>query len=349
MKRLLNISLLTILGFMMGACTQEDNFATRVAKEKTIELQVIAPGIEETGAATRSDKTDSEKKIHSLYVLQFSGTASTSTLAKYEKATLGADNKISFPFKLIDGSGSNRIYIVANVSLSVTADVTKLGDFENSLVSQSVSASVPAGGIPMCDVHDFDPVGQAKAPDFKLRAMVAKVTLNCSIDPSVANLFSTNPAPVITLKGTTKATTYFSPADYTAAYRPTGIAYNDPISLGGMGSYTYYVAENVAGQNSSVNRWIYRSAKNAPANATYFEIMGYTADGNSKVTITLFMGDPNNASDFNTIRNYHYSITANIMGLDEVDQRLTLRGDFMYVNDNGSWTDSSQNGDSFGN
>lgn len=349
MKRLLHISLLSAFGFLMGACTQEDNFATRTADEKTFELQVMAPGIDETNVVSRSAKTDPEKELKKLYILQFSGTAATSTLAKYEKVTLDANNKVSFPFKLIDGSNFNRIYIVANVALAVAEGTTTLGDFENTLIAQTVSKTLPETGLPMCDMKDFDPVGQAKAPDFKLRAMVAKVTLNCSIDPLAESLFSTNPPPTITLKQTSKATTYFSPASVAAAYRPAGLTFNDPLPLGGMGSYTYYVPENIAGQKAGINRWIYRSLANAPTNAAYFEIMGYTADGNSRVTIVLFLGDPEVAGDFNTRRNYHYTITANILGLDEVDQRLKLRGDFMYVNDNPAWGDSSKTDDSFGN
>lgn len=349
MKRLLSLSLLAVCGFWLGSCTQADHFTTREADEKIIELKVIAPGIEETGTVTRSAKDALEKKIHQVYILQFSGTDATSTLAKYQKVTLGANNRVSFPFKLIDGSGVNRVFVVANVNLSVTVDVTTLSEFAGTLVPTGVSTTVPAGGIPMCDCQDFDPMSQAQAPDFKLCAMLAKVTLNCSIDPSAEHLFNTSPAPFIRLKQTTKGTTYFSPTDLTTGYRPTGIAYNDLISVGGMGSYTLYVPENIAGRNSNVNRWIYRSAQNAPANATYFEIKCYTADGNSRVTIALFLGDPNTPSDFNTIRNYHYSITANILGLDEIDQRLTFSSDFMYVNENGSWTDSSKTGDSFGN
>lgn len=355
MKHLVSMSLLSLCVWLLSACTEEDGLTAREKREVTLELPVIAPGLQQTGGAleTRSDKVGDEGKIvdNKLWIVQFDGMAAASKVARSRQVTL-TDGKVTFPFVLLE-SGKSRVYVVANVNPGVTENTTTLGEFEKKLVAYAAGTTVNAStGLPMCDSKDFDPAGASAAPTFTLKAMVAKLTFNCSIDPDALGEFGNT--LTFTLKNVPNGSFYGMPSAYTSAWRPATVSFAQPIELGTKAkteafSCTWYVPENIAGQNAAVTRWIHRSVDNAPANATYFEVATTSEDGESNITIALFLGDPASLSDFNVRRNYAYTLTATIIGVDVVDQRVTMKGDFMFVKDNkDGWTDVNNTNDAFG-
>lgn len=355
MKHLVSMSLLSLCVWFLSACTEEDGLTVRDKGEVTLELPVIAPGLQETGGAlaTRSDKVGDEGKIidNKLWIIQFDGTAAASKVARSRQVTL-TDGKVTFPFVLLE-TGKSRVYVVANANPGVTENTTTLGDFEKKLVAYSAGTTVNAAtGLPMCDYKDFDPAGASSAPTFTLKAMVAKVTFNCSIDADALKEFGDN--LTFTLKNVPNGSCYGVPSAYTSAWRPASVSFSSK-ELGTKAkaetfTCTWYVPENLAGQNANVTRWIHRSVDKAPANAMYFEVTTTSADKESNITIALFLGDPTSASDFNVCRNYAYTLTATIIGVDVVDQRMTMKGDFMFVNESTSgWTDVNNTNDAFGN
>lgn len=355
MKHLVSMSLLSLCVWLLTACTEEDGITVRDEREVTLEFPVIAPGLQQTGSTleTRSDKVGDEGKIidNKLWVIQFDGTAAASKVARSRQVTL-TNGKVTFPFVLLE-SGKSRVYVVANANPGVTENTTTLGDFEKKLVAYAAGTTVNAAtGLPMCDSKEFDPAGASSAPAFTLKAMVAKVTFNCSIDADALSEFGSN--LTFTLKNVPNGSCYGEPSTYTAAWRPDGVSFSnkEPETKASNETFTctWYVPENLAGQNTAVTRWIYRSVDKAPANAMYFEVVTTSADGQSNITIALFLGDPNSAPDFNVRRNYAYTLTANIIGVDVVDQRVTMKGDFMFVNNSGDgWADVNHTNDAFGN
>lgn len=349
------MSLLSLCVWLLSACTEEDGLTARDKREVVLELPVIAPGLQQTGGAleTRSDKQGAEGTIidNKLWIVQFDGTAAASKVARSRQVTL-TDGKVTFPFALLE-TGKSRVYVVANATPGVTEDNTTLGDFEKKLVAYTAGTAVDAAaGLPMCDYKDFDPAGASAAPTFTLKALVAKLTFTCSIDTDALKEFGDN--LTFTLKNVANGSFYGLPSAYTSAWRPASVSFSKK-DLGTKlktetFTCTWYVPENIAGQNAAVTRWIQRGVDNAPANATYFEVATTSEDGESNITIALFLGDPNNPADFNVRRNYAYTLTATIIGVDVVDQRITMKGDFMFVNGNsGGWTDVDNMNDVFGN
>lgn len=355
MKHLGCMSLLSLCVWLLWSCAEEDGLTVRDKREVTLELPVLAPGLQQTGGAleTRSDKVGAEGTIidNKLWIVQFDGTAAASKVARSRQVTL-TDGKVTFPFVLLE-TGKSRVYVVANANPGVTENTTTLGDFEKKLVAYTAGTTVDAStGLPMCDYKDFDPAGASSAPTFTLKALVAKLTFTCSIDTDALREFGND--LTFTLKNVANGSFYGSPSAYTSAWRPATVSFSKK-DLGTKAkteafTCTWYVPENIAGQNAAVTRWIQRGVDNAPANATYFEVATTSEDGESNITIALFLGDPATPADFNVRRNYAYTLTATIIGVDVVDQRITMKGDFMFVNGNsGGWTDVNNTNDAFGN
>lgn len=355
MKHLGCMSLLSLCVWLLSACTEEDGLTARDKREVMLEIPVIAPGLQQTGGAleTRSDKVGAEGTIidNKLWIVQFDGTTAASKVARSRQVTL-TDGKVTFPFALLE-SGKSRVYVVANANPGVTENTTTLGDFEKKLVAYTAGTTVDAAaGLPMCDSKDFDPAGASVAPTFTLKALVAKLTFTCSIDPDVLDKFGDN--LTFTLKNVANGSFYSEPSTYASAWRPATVSFSpqksETVASTATFTCTWYVPENIAGQNAAVTRWIQRGVDNAPANATYFEVATTSNNGESNITIALFLGDPATPADFNVRRNYAYTLTATIIGVDVIDQRVTMKGDFMFVDDsNSGWTDVDNTNDVFGN
>lgn len=346
MKHLVSMSLLALSVWLTAACTEEDGLTPRDRQEVIRELSVVTPCLQQTGGAlaTRSQKLGDEGKIMNgkVWVIQFDGTAAANKVVKFSEVAL-VSGTVTFPFDMVDADKC-RVYVVANVNPGVSKGTT-LDSFEKKMVSYTASTAVSStAGLPMCDHHDFDPAGTATAPTFKLKAMVAKLIFQCTIDAGLSEFSGT---PTVKLMNIPNGSFFGEPSAYAAAWRPTTPTFkNESVGNVGTTTYTWYIPENLAGQKSTVTRWIHRSTANAPASSTYFEISGVTKE-NVSVKIALFLGDPNNPSDFNVRRNYAYTLTANIIGLALADQRITMKGDFMYAPAGGKWEDIKAD-DAFG-
>lgn len=361
MKHVMSMSLLSLCVCFLAACTADDGLITRDGeREILLELPVLAPGMVQSGdvPSVRSTKVDYEKTINNnkVWVIQFEGTAATSKVKKAKEVTL-SNGSVTFPFSLT--SGSCRIYVLANVTLTgVTENSTTLQDFEAKTVAYPATVSPLTGGLPMCVYKDFDlsTVSETNPlPQFKLQAMVAKLTLNYTIDAAAQAEFGTT--MTVTLKNIASGAVYKAPTVFTAALRPAGLTFTSSKELGkdvsstAKFTSTVYVPENIAGQTSDLTGVTQRSASKAQQlSSTYYEVTADSQDGNSKITVALCLGDPSNANDFNVRRNYAYKMDVTVLGLDDVDQRLSVKGDFLYANGNSAgWTDYTKADDTFGN
>ena len=82
-----------------------------------------------------------------------------------------------------------------------------------------------------------------------------------------------------------------------------------------------YMLENCAGENRRITSQTDKSSTNAPANATYIEIVAQTST--KDITYKIYLG-ANNTSDFNVIRNNIYKIHISIDGINSSDKRVTI-------------------------
>ncbi|CAK7075254.1 MAG: hypothetical protein PARBA_03044 [Parabacteroides sp.] len=258
------------------------------------------------GATTRvqtgSDPmTSTESEIHNAYIVQFDGTAPTSTVAWVSgdiKADLGSGKPIPCTFSMAPGK-KNRVYVVANIEQSyIPVKGTTLAKFEGPVpFTPSVSLS---SGLPMSAMQD---IGVGDAFDvFQLRSVLAKLT------------FTTN-------KGTSILTnvpsgysflTQSQPGD--KAVRPSGMTYDKTIAPLTSGT-TYYVPENMSGRNEQLVQQVTRCSFFAPENAMFVKI------SNSGTDYHLYLGD-GSAPDFNFTGGYAYNINATIYGTDASDLRV---------------------------
>lgn len=355
MKQLLSMSLFTVCVWLLTACTEDDKLIAREGQEVTLELSVQTPGLQQTGggALTRSDKTGEEATIkdNKLYIVQFDGTTASSKVIKSGTATL-TSGKISFAFSM-GTTGKGRVYLVANADPAATTGMT-LDVFEKKMVGYTAAGTVTASTLlPMCDFKDFDPAGATTGPAFKLKSMVAKLILKCTIDADAQAEFKGTFK--VNLRNVPNGSFFGEPSSFATAWRPATVTFTDKEDLGTVTNATteaesivFYIPENLSGQNEAVDRWIYRSVEKAPTSSTYFELEGETKDGRT-ARIFLFLGDPANPSDFNVHRNYAYTLTVTIMGVDETDERLSTKSYFMYTNEASAWDDINKTDDSFGN
>ncbi|WP_455590547.1 DUF4906 domain-containing protein [Bacteroides sp.] len=362
MKHFKSIGLWAVGILMLTACTQEDGLTKRNIREVTLEVPVIAPGFDRAGVPlTRSEKVGDEGKIVSLRIVQFDGNEPASKALKSDAVTLGADNKVSFTFGLPE-SGISRVYMVANFTPTVTIGTTTLKQFEETIRTFAAVTTVSASaGLPMCDFQEFDPAGAGEGPTFTLKAMVAKLKLVCSLSTTVQDKLKDGKLSV-SIKNIPNGSFCGTPNSYATAWRPATLAFSDKDNIGTISNnvfeYTIYIPENLAGQKAEIKRLIHRSTANAPAGSTCFMLDGSTVDGETEVHIALFYGSKDkpedlqmNPSDFNVKRNYAYTLTATVVDLDDTDQRVSMKGDFMYINEtNPSWgKEPNVPSDAFGN
>ena len=99
------------------------------------------------------------------------------------------------------------------------------------------------------------------------------------------------------------------------------------VSVSGTGSFTYtwYVPENLRGVVSSIKSPSEKGPENAPAGSTFIEIGGDYQRGSAltDVTYTIYLGE-NASTDFNVVRNYHYTVSSTIKGLNSRDLRVVV-------------------------
>ena len=262
------------------------------------------------GATTRvqtgSDPMSAdESKIHNAYIVQFDGTAPTSTVAWVSgdiKSQLGSATPITCSFSMAAGK-KNRVYVIANIASTSVPKVgtTTLADFEKP-VSMPKDLTLPVSGLPMSAMQD---IGVGDAFDvFQLRSVLAKLTFTCETAGATLKLINVS-----------SGYTFFTqsrPGDN--AVRPSGMTYSTTGTTLTSGT-TYYVPENMSGRNDLLIYPYTRALGMAPANAIYVEI----TDG--ATTYNLLLGD-GSAPDFNFTGGYAYNIKAAINGTDTYDLRV---------------------------
>lgn len=274
-------------------------------------------------------KDPEEKELKQVYVVQFSGVEAASTVVKCGTASVNAS---SVNFSFYPTGTKNRVYMVANLDLSAVNEGTKLSDFENRLETFTACTALPAGRLPMCDYQEFEPTTGVSAPQFNLKAMVAKVVFKCKVDAAAG----VNTSPVVTLRQIAGGTTYLAATDPAVAYRPAGVDFSDLAGsnatvVDGYTVYTFYIPENIAGKNAGITKESARSLAKAQPKATYIEVKATRTADNEEVTFVLFLGDPADVTDFNVNRNHIYTVTATILGFDLIDERVTMSNDLSAV------------------
>lgn len=320
LNRYLWMFLLGLLSF--SSCEEEYAVNSGQASTVSLEFPVVVSGMKPVGdgnATTRYTPSSDEMAIHTLYVVQFNGTASTSTIAYQGAVTRETSGKVYADFAATGKAG--RVYVIANFTPKDITNATTLATFEKRLATYTATAaSVAALGLPMCGYADFNPATITRAPTVTLEAMVAKLVVTYKLGTNASALFKGT--PTITLKNIAGGTAF-------AKNTPTA-AWQGDVAVGPVrtAAYTFYVPENIAGSSAAVDDWRKRTAARAPARALYFEIEGRTADNKNTAIIVSYIGDPSKPGEFNIYRNTCYTLTATITNLNTLDERITVKPDY---------------------
>lgn len=302
------------------------------------------------GAAEGRSTVD-EDALKNLWVLQFDGATDASKLLfceYYDASMIGVndttddDSKKSYSLSvaLYETTGDTKIYFVANVGPDrfqkfsagdgvPDSDVT-LGSFEASTLAFASEAAVSADGVlPMIGSYEGSSV--IASGTVQMKRLVAKIDFTFDIQITAAGEKFT-PSRV-SLRSAASCTRFSAPAVPTgttglypdAASSDNFINY-PAVSVSGTGSFTYtwYVPENLRGVVAGLEP-SEKGSENAPAGSTFIEIGGDYQRGSAltDVTYTIYLGE-NASTDFNVVRNYHYTVSSTIKGLNSRDLRVVV-------------------------
>ena len=303
-----------------------------VRREVTVQVapMLSAQGKGTTRAVTNAALSEDEAKIHSLTVLQFGGTAGTSTLIKKTGINGGDINPVTgvfdFDFEELADGGQIKVYLLANFPASALNDYrvgsTTLAAFEagNLSVTALTEEAMKADGLPLMGAQNFAYATENPAP-FVLKSPLAKVVFQYAVMPGFsfgkANLFIRNVASAVPLK---------EPTAGAAVQHSAGIDYTGLLTV--VDDLTYngdkvvcYLTENLSGRVAAITQDKERGGAAVPQSATYINVGGLL----SASSYSFYLGD-GTASDFNLQRHYEYTFDLKLRGMNAADKRVTVGG-----------------------
>lgn len=302
------------------------------------------------GAAEGRSTVD-EDALKNLWVLQFDGATDASKLLfceYYDASMIGVndttddDSKKSYSLSvaLYETSGDTKIYFVANVGSNrfqkfsagdgvPDSDVT-LGSFEASTLAFASEAAVSADGVlPMIGSYKGSSV--IASGTVQMKRLVAKIDFTFDIQITAAReKFTPSRVSLRSAASHTRFLEHTLPTGTTGLYPDAASSDNfinyPAVSVSGTGSFTYtwYVPENLRGVVAGLEP-SEKGPENAPAGSTFIEIGGDYQRGSAltDVTYTIYLGE-NASTDFNVVRNYHYTVSSTIKGLNSRDLRVVV-------------------------
>lgn len=298
------------------------------------------------GAAEGRSTVD-EDALKNLWVLQFDGATDASKLLfceYYDASMIGGDatNGYSLSVALYETSGDTKItkiYFVANVGPDrfqkfsagdgvPDSDVT-LESFEASTLAFASEAAVSADGVlPMIGSYEGSSV--IASGTVQMKRLVAKISFSFSIDVPGTEKFTPSRVSLRSAASCTRFLEHTLPTGTTGLYPDAASSDNfinyPAVSVSGTGSFTYtwYVPENLRGVVAGLEP-SEKGPENAPAGSTFIEIGGDYQRGSAltDVTYTIYLGE-NASTDFNVVRNYHYTVSSTIKGLNSRDLRVVV-------------------------
>ena len=267
--------------------------------------------------------------LSNVWVFQFDTQGALATCAYV--GTVAAGKRVTATLQ--SGSGYT-VWIMANgpaASANLGEQITDIRDFELALHKwgdPTTDDQIALTGK-LTDVRVLDNgqvlVGDdiTVVPEIELTRTMARVDLLLEYDVSGAELDG------VWLYNVPQGTCYGldpSSTDFPSSATSSDFAYTDgegkglsPISAGsGTVTHTWYMGDNRRGTNDAILWEKNKGAVNAPAKATYARIVSHeTADDSKLLYHDVYLGD-NLTTDFNVLRNRHYTYRVRIGGtLDE--------------------------------
>ena len=310
-----------------------------------MEITLSPESMGEVAMDTRAVSGVDENRIKDLWVIQFNadGTALLQT-PQYITTVTSWGTSYKVRAKIIKTSDSSLYFIANTGDNTLYSDVTTLADVESKTLAVTNEASLaPGNALPMCGCYTGKP--SASVSDVAMKRAVAKVTFKLAVDiPGDFALTSVKvynaPTALQPFRDTSKLDPGTSEAD---CYPATSVGFTDEFADLTPEDKTLtatakecgwcYLPENGRGTGSATDQ-TQKTAATALGGAegqgnyaTYIEIVGdYTTDLGYKYTgniYRIYLG-ADAVSNYDVKRNTHYTVTATIKGVSEMDARITI-------------------------
>lgn len=252
-------------------------------------------------------KSSQESQVSDVSLYLFSETVPEDLRHVYKNESSG-NVQLSLP------KGEYELFTLANVGED-PGDMTR-DQVEKYICSLGSGDDLIDGGrMPMSARQTVTIEGDAEIPILLKRA-VARIDLTVTVDPSCPEGLTIH---TVSLRNVAGSLAIFDdnrpPADeMISPYSTVGVTDNRVHR-------TYYVPENLRGENPAITDQQYRNMANAPAGATYIHI--YATFSGMNINYFVFLGD-NTTTDFNLRRNRHYTVNVNILGVNNDDMRISM-------------------------
>lgn len=276
--------------------------------------------------------------LSNVWVFQFDTQGALATCAYV--GTVAAGKRVTATLQSGDGY---TVWIMANgpvASANLGEQITDIRDFELALHKwgdPTTDDQIALTGK-LTDVRVLDNgqvlVGDdiTVVPEIELTRAMARVDLLLEYDVSGAELDG------VWLYNVPQGTCYGldpSSTDFPSSATSSDFAYTDgegkglsPISAGsGTVTHTWYMGDNRRGTNDAISWEKNKGAVNAPAMATYARIVSHeTADESFLIYHDVYLGQ-NLTTDFNVLRNRHYTYRVRIGGTLDEQKLLATKDD----------------------
>lgn len=291
---------------LMASCQKESpesGKGTAATKMSSVTLTFAAPGME---TATRALTPEQEKAVGDVNLWLCHRT--NPEVSEHLFLTSGGN----VPLRLVGGDYD--YYAIANAGKDL-GDMQggDLAAYRAALGSQD---DVERGECLLMSAHGSFTAAEAATIPVRLVRCAAKIELSLSVASEFAPNITLQSVQVMNVPGTVSCFAENRPADVAAffEYAP------HPVS-GNTFAGSFYVPENLAGENSAITDPRHKGWQLAPQGALCIRVRA-TAGGN-KVDYYLFAGE-NDTSDFNVGRNRRYGLSAVITGISSVDLRVAV-------------------------
>lgn len=276
--------------------------------------------------------------LSNVWVFQFDTQGALATCAYV--GTVAAGKRVTATLQSGDGY---TVWIMANgpaASANLGEQITDIREFELALHKwgdPTTDDRIALTGK-LTDVRVLDNgqvlVGDdiTVVPEIELTRAMARVDLLLEYDVSGAELDG------VWLYNVPQGTCYGldpSSTDFPSSATSSNFAYTDgegeglsPISAGsGTVTHTWYMGDNRRGTNDAISWEKNKGAVNAPAMSTYARIKSHeTADESLLLYHDVYLGE-NLTTDFNVLRNRHYTYRVRIGGTLDEQKLLATKDD----------------------
>ena len=331
---------------LLGGCSKEPTEAMGgPTGGQPMEITFLPESMGEVAMDTRAVSGVDENRIKDLWVIQFNadGTALLQT-PQYITTVTSWGTSYKVRAKIIKTSDSSLYFIANTGDNTLYSDVSTAADVESKTLAVTNEASLaPGNALPMCGCYTGKP--SASVSDVAMKRAVAKVTFKLAVDiPGDFALTSVKvynaPTALQPFRDTSKLDPGTSEAD---CYPATSVGFigefadltpeDKTLTATAKECGWCYLPENGRGTGSATDQrnktaaTALGGAEGQGNYATYIEIVGdYTSDLGYKYTGTIYriyLG-ADAVSNYDVKRNTHYTVTATIKGVSEMDARVTV-------------------------